>query len=318
MDRVVQEIIKRYREYKKKLRLQIPSPNHPIPTAFLLVLNLALLVSLGAQAATPADKLIPYYGKDFYDRVLSREHDKDLVKDLRSILVTKHRRHPGEMDEITNCDSADKSCYGQTPVGYQSARKIIMGRLYLEGAPDHYSIKDVYCLKEFTKDDFTKGPGPGPDITPSPGVINVEHTWPQSRFNPSMDKGAQKSDLHHLFPADSEMNRIRGNMKFGDVDIPAFALKCPTAKMGAVSGRGADYFEPPASHKGNVARALFYFSVRYSIHIDEDEEGFLRKWMKDDPVDEAERVRNDRIQEIQGNRNPFIDFPELVDDIQDF
>ena len=36
------------------------------------------------------------------------------------------------------------------------------------------------------------------------------------------------------------------------------------------------------------------------------------KWNAIDPVDATELLRNDTIQAIQGNRNPFIDHPELM------
>ena len=80
----------------------------------------------------------------------------------------------------------------------------------------------------------------------------------------------------------------------------------------------SNYFEPPQRHKGNVARALFYFSVRYRLAISATQEAHLRAWHRKDPVDESEKNRNDLVQEIQGNRNPFIDFPHLVDSIDDF
>ena len=47
-------------------------------------------------------------------------------------------------------------------------------------------------------------------------------------------------------------------------------------------------------------------------------EATLRRWNKLDPVDQAELERNDAIEKIQGNRNPFIDHPEYVDQISNF
>jgi hypothetical protein len=75
-------------------------------------------------------------------------------------------------------------------------------------------------------------------------------------------------------------------------------------------------FEPREDHKGNVARAVYYFYTMYpskagniSRIADKDT---LFKWHTDDPVDTAERIRNDRIEARQGNRNPYIDYPSLV------
>ena len=93
---------------------------------------------------------------------------------------------------------------------------------------------------------------------------------------------------------------------------------CQTSRRGMAIGSSLTAFEPPENHRGNVARALFYFSVRYKIQIDPLEEGYLRDWHREDPVDAEERKRNDEIFKIQQNRNPFIDEPLLVDDIRDF
>ncbi len=61
------------------------------------------------------------------------------------------------------------------------------------------------------------------------------------------------------------------------------------------------YFEPPVEHKGNVARSLFYFSVRYQIAIEANKEIFLKFWYMLDPVDEKERERHEKIADIQKN-----------------
>jgi hypothetical protein len=191
---------------------------------------------------------------------------------------------------------------------YKDARNAVIGFLHSEvGDGGRYFIRDVYCQKEYT----TRGPNNGAS------GLNVEHTWPQSLFFGGSERIAMKSDLHHLFPAGTHINGERGNTKFGEVTDHLEPLSCTASRLGL--GAEADLrFEPPDAHKGNVARALFYFAVRYGGQIDADEEAVLRKWNKLDPVDQAERHRNDEIEKLQGNRNPFIDHPEFVDDIADF
>ena len=77
-------------------------------------------------------------------------------------------------------------------------------------------------------------------------------------------------------------------------------------------------FEPPAEHRGNVARAMFYFSAVYKKHIDPAQETVLKKWNLEDPPDAAELERNSAVERIQRNRNPFVDDFTLANDIRDF
>ena len=77
-------------------------------------------------------------------------------------------------------------------------------------------------------------------------------------------------------------------------------------------------FEPPTEHRGNVARSLFYFAVRYKLFIDPAEEMILKLWHKADPIDAAELARHETIAKYQKVRNTFLDFPELVDRISNF
>lgn len=281
---------------------------------------LSLLVFAFAQSAgaLTLTNEVPYYGDDFYKAVAQGSRDKDLIAELRKVLETQHLRHAGASDTVgAACDTASKDCYQHTSIGYGTARKVLMGQLHLSGTAGHYMLKDVYCERVYTSTNLGNS-GIGPGKIPKDSMVNTEHTWPQSRFNRAMSKDTQKSDLHHLFPTDSQMNGVRGNHKFGDVAVPDQALKCPTVKIGHASGSSEEIFEPPVAHKGNVARALFYFSVRYHLAIDPQEEAFLRAWHRADPVDQFERDRNDAIYKIQGSRNPFIDHPELADAISDF
>jgi hypothetical protein len=200
-------------------------------------------------------------------------------------------------------------------LGYNRARQILLGRIYLESSGSEYAIKDVYCQRYFTRGDFGKGGAVGPDQIPDNNILNTEHTWPQSRFTGRFPNEMQKSDLHHLFPSDSQMNSTRGNHKFAELAGPTERIKCPESRF---ANTGIGYrFEPPIEHRGNVARALFYFAVRYKMRIDNDEEGFLRKWNYEDPVDQTELYHHQMIFDAQGNRNPFVDRPDLINDIDD-
>lgn len=302
---MISEILKRYREYKRRLGKSL------LPATALSL----LLLSPFANAL----ESIPYYGETFYQRVSQGARDAQLVQLLRQVLVSRHVIRKGTFDEISpSCDPMTRDCYGHSPIGYKTARRVLMGELFLVKTENAWGIKEVYCQRLFKVGAVTMGAAMAPGEIPRHTAINIEHTWPQSRFNPKMDKQAQKADLHHLFPTDSEINRQRGNLPFADVDLSDEILHCPTSKLGSVRGSGGTFFEPPRAHKGNVARALFYFAVRYEVSIDPIEEGFLRQWTKIDPVDDEERTRNERIQKIQGNRNPFVDFPELADSIADF
>jgi hypothetical protein len=197
-------------------------------------------------------------------------------------------------------------------VGYNPAKKLLFGQLYLEKNSTGYFVKDLYCDIEYTK-------GVGPGNLPDQSQLNTEHTWPQSKFTKAFPNELQKSDLHHLFPTDSKANSTRGNFAFAEVTENQNLKNCPASRSGpsTVSG-GHTFFEPPLSHKGNVARALFYFSVRYKMPIDKEQEEFLRRWNDLDPVDDQEIARNNAIEKLQGNRNPFIDHNEYVDAISDF
>ena len=141
--------------------------------------------------------------------------------------------------------------------------------------------------------------------------MNIEHTWPQSNGA----NGIAKSDLHHLFPVDSPTNSIRSSLPFCDVIESKWSNS--QSKRGFNSFK-EHCFEPPEQHKGNVARALFYFSVRYQMPIDDNQESYLRKWCKQDPIDQDEIDRNDKIKSFQYNSNPFIERPELIEQIKNF
>ena len=215
-----------------------------------------------------------------------------------------------ESDGSLRSDLADKIRQDHViqNASYKTARQWLFGHLHLR---ENNTLIDVYCNIEFTRAD-----GVGERKIPNPNVVNCEHTWPRSKFNSRHTYNAQLTDLHHLFPTQSRANSIRSNYAFSDVHGGEID-NCITSSIGK-NADGKKVFEPAKEHKGNVARAMFYFSIHYDLPIDPIQEFYLREWHKIDPVDEHEYWRNSEIANIQGNRNPFIDEPQLVNRIQDF
>jgi hypothetical protein len=182
---------------------------------------------------------------------------------------------------------------------YTGMREIMFGEVYnING-----EVEDIYIGRVIK----TAG-------IPNPNVMNCEHAWPQSMFGYG-EPTAKKTDMFHTFPSDSVTNSRRGNNPFGWVDYYVWA------GYGSALGDDKDgrrVFEVRQEYRGDIARALFYFAVRYSMPISEEEERVLRQWHKMDAVDEFELRRNSMIEWYQDNRNPFIDRPDFVDKISNF
>lgn len=218
------------------------------------------------------------------------------------------RSNSGAIDSDILTQIYNEARRNHNPIGYKTAKLKLLGHMAIHQEQNKYYVKDVYCEANYAS--------PGIGHVPNNSLINVEHTWPQSKFG-GTDRGQQKSDLHHLYPTDSQLNSIRGNHPFGEVVQDTLNTKCPISHIG-YDETGTTVFEPPQNHKGNVARALFYFSIRYQMPISENEEQTIRQWHQDDPVDADEQLRNDQVESHQGNRNPFIDSPDYVELISNF
>ncbi len=176
---------------------------------------------------------------------------------------------------------------------------------------------------------------------------NREHTWPKSLGFPNDGStNYPYTDTHMLMASDISHNSARGNLPFNN---------CPTGSevFGtlAYAGQGGsgqnnyrcgNYWQVWDKLKGNVARAMFYFDVRYEggthgitgvaepdLRLTDNASlivqstgnasvaymgllAVLIQWHNADPVDDRERLRNDIIQNYQGNRNPFVDNPQWV------
>lgn len=273
-------------------------------TRFLLLLLVVITTSVQANPnQTLSNGNLAYYGEDF-----SPNMGGDLKDTLSKILAARHCSVAGKFDTIGSCGRGATS-YQHTAVGYSRARIVMFGELDMKKDSKGTFVTEVYCRQNV----YFKDPQ---QISGMSNIVNIEHTWPQSKFNPQFNTELQKSDMHHLYPSNSKANSTRANHIFGEASGDANGQLCDASHIDGNQGRFV--FMPPSEHQGNVARALFYFSTRYNLPITQGEERVLRQWHEADPVDEAEVERNNLIAKHQFNRNPFVDFPELVDRIQDF
>lgn len=195
-------------------------------------------------------------------------------------------------------------------LGYDNARE----KMYNYIDNENNTITGVYSGYQIN---FTYG-GTGT----STGNINCEHTVPQSFFDKDEP---MKSDIHHLFPTYSNWNSTRSNHPFAEIKdsetdkwmyLDDSRTAIPTQNIDLYSEYANSTFEPREDHKGNCARAIFYFYTMYPTEAGNisrvADPDVLYQWHLNDPVDAAERERNDGVETYQGNRNPFIDHPEWV------
>lgn len=181
---------------------------------------------------------------------------------------------------------------------------------------------------------------------------NREHTWPKSYgFPTDVSSNYPYTDMHMLMLSDSSYNSSRNNKPYGKcssscTEYPTQSYAGAGGGSGVFPGNSnwanSSIWQTWGKLKGNVARALLYMDVRYEggthgatgaaepdLRLTDDLSlitttssntsvaymgllSTLLQWHAEDPVTEAERLRNDAIYSYQGNRNPFIDHPEWV------
>lgn len=172
-------------------------------------------------------------------------------------------------------------------------------------------------------------------------LISREHVWPKSHA--SFHKNNGGCDLHHLRPEQNNVNTARGNYVLGNVknvytSYTTYSFDGDVVFYKYGDDKSSDgRCEIPDNVKGDIARILLYVWCRweqpnlftdisnpivdYTDNKDSNKNDGIRviesletllQWCQDDPVDTWEMSRNDSIENIQGNRNVFIDYPELA------
>ncbi len=175
-------------------------------------------------------------------------------------------------------------------------------------------------------------PGQAAKTSFSANAMQREHAVPKSwwKKDGSVEYTPAYSDMWNLYPSDGPANQRKSNYPFGTVRTATFdngVTKVGSVVTGQGGGSGTA-FEPADEYKGDFARACFYMATVYDelpwvvTYMFKQEAWptlqpwaveMLLQWARTDKVSQKEIMRNDAVQKCQGNRNPFIDFPELAE-----
>ena len=220
-----------------------------------------------------------YYTGSYTYANLSAQTSSQLFTSLRTLMTSTHKKITSysecrDLAIKTDCENND-------------------GRIVM-----------IYTSYSGTKGEYANGQG-----------WNREHVWPQSLGGDNTSGGG--ADLHHIRPSEAKTNSTRGNKKYGDVSGGSTATGNLSGDVGGTSSSG--FFEPLDNVKGDVARICLYVYVRWGSDWGADNINkvfqsvdVLLEWCALDPVDTWEMGRNEVVESIQGNRNVFIDYPELA------
>lgn len=158
--------------------------------------------------------------------------------------------------------------------------------------------------------------------------LNIEHCLPKSWWGGTVNEAYK--DLYNLNPSDQRANSQKSNYPPGHVkNADKFDNGSFRIAKANTSGYGYICWEPAPEYRGDFARTYFYMATAYEyltwtaypqfisgstyLMFSDSIQQVLLDWHRADPVSEKELCRADQISSIQGNRNPYIDYPELVE-----
>ncbi|MBQ9073063.1 MAG: endonuclease [Muribaculaceae bacterium] len=141
-----------------------------------------------------------------------------------------------------------------------------------------------------------------------------------------------KYDLHHLYPCDDEVTTHKRDYPPGEVVIASYENECWKSGLGYIAGLESNVYQPADEYKGDFARAIMYIMTLYPSNrwsgkganfcvdnqfptLNKYAQRILLAWHNADPVSDVERKRNDAVELIQGNRNLYIDYPQLAEHV---
>lgn len=214
------------------------------------------------------------------------------------ILLSPIQSSHADQTEIVNYDKTQKDIFWE--------------KLY------YYAGWTLYCGSPF----YEKARG-----------LQIEHVYPASWMAAHLGCGSRKecqvaeddavkvrfnhmeADLHNLYPAMSWANSKRSNNSFGLISGEDHFFENCDFEIGKRSRDGAKIVEPRPKARGEIARAMFYMHQEYGLPIEAPLAEMLKQWNLNDPPSWEEKRRNKKINKLQGTKNPFIDNPELANDL---
>ena len=207
---------------------------------------------------------------------------------------------------------------GHRPLNYRSLWDVLKDADRHPSRPDH--VIGIYSRAAIPAQ-CTEGKAPsGCELT-----WNREHVWPKSKTFPRREQWAH-TDAHHVAAEVVRCNSLRGNL-----DLGVGGRLHPECDSRRGVGASATW-EPSDAAKGQVARMLMYVAVRYEGDPNGDKTPDLElvtrstrdgeaalgnlcvllRWNQAFPVTQQERDRHAAVVRSQGNRNPFIERPDLA------
>ena len=282
--------------------------HNKISITLVCLLGFGSLAALGTALVTPTtNRTLPVYAdaNSYYEGINENVEPSSLLSSLKT-LVNKNYHSLGYDGLLSAYHTTDKRADGYLNDYYSNITNFVIG-----------------------------GPAENRAYSKEGDGYNREHSIPKSWWGGS--KTNQGCDAFIVWPTDGYVNNRRGNLSFGEVDPNniTYASKNNFSLMGAskLSGISAKVFEPADKWKGDFARMYFYAICKWPTtgwQADGGNTNFLTnlnapnygltdyalslftKWHAQDPVDDWEIARNDHVQALQNNRNPFIDHPEWV------
>ncbi|MBR3877106.1 MAG: endonuclease [Bacteroidaceae bacterium] len=157
--------------------------------------------------------------------------------------------------------------------------------------------------------------------------MNIEHSVAKSWWGGG--KNNAYCDLHHLNPSDQNANSRKSNYPLGELTSVSWDNGVTFVGKANIDGSSQNAYEPCDEYKGDFARTFMYMFTCYQdltweytwMNYEKSTYPTLKpwavelllKWHKQDPVSEKEVNRNNAVHAVQGNRNPYIDYPQLAD-----